>query len=77
MMKRMWARVQARLIADARRAHRYWSVRLCALGAGFSTGWIALPADMRAAIPGGPWISLLMFLAIALARVADQPGLRR
>lgn len=77
MIKLLWTRVQARLIADARRAHRYWSVRLSALGAGLSTSWLVLPVDIRAAIPGGPWISLLMFLAIGLARVADQPGLRR
>lgn len=71
------ARVRARLIDDLRLAHRYWSVRLSAMGAGASAAWIALPADLRAAIPGTQWISFALFLAIVLARIVNQPEARR
>ena len=68
------ARIRARLIDDLRRAHRFWSVRLSALGAAFSAAWIALPADTRALVPGAQWIGLGLFLAIGLARLLHQPG---
>ena len=71
------ARIRARLIGDVRLAHRYWSVRLSAVGAGCSAAWIALPGDLRAAIPGTPWIGLALFAGIALAGIVDQPETRR
>ena len=68
------ARIRARLIDDLRRAHRFWSVQLSAVGAAFSAAWIALPADTRALVPGAQWIGLALFLAIGLARLLHQPG---
>jgi hypothetical protein len=77
MLNDLWARCQARLIADVRRAHRLWSVRLSALGAGLSAAWTALPPDTRLAMPAGQWIGLALFLAIGLARIIDQPEARK
>lgn len=77
MMPYWRARIRARLIDDLRRAHRLWSMRLSAIGAAASAAWIALPADLGAAIPGAPWIGLGLFLAIALARIVHQPADRR
>lgn len=68
------ARIRARLIDDLRRAHRFWSVRLSAVGATFSAAWIALPADTRVLLPGAQWIGLALFIAIGLARLLHQPG---
>jgi|GEM_PF-2179944 len=76
MLDVLRARVRARLIGELRLAHRYWSVRLSALGAAVSAAWMSLPADARAAMPGSQWISLALFLAIVLARVIGQPSIR-
>lgn len=76
-MKKLRARLRARLIGDVRAAHRYWSVRLSVLGAAVSGAWIALPPDTRAAMPGGQTIGFAMFLAILLARLVDQPEARK
>jgi hypothetical protein len=77
MLTNLQARIRANLIADLRAAHRFWSVRLSAIGAGFSTAWLALPPDIRAGLPGAQWIGLALFLSIALARIIDQSGARR
>jgi len=70
------ARIRARLIDDVRLAHRYWSVRISAIGAAASAAWVALPSDMRMAIPGAEWIGLGLFLAAALSRILHQPAMR-
>ena len=70
------ARIRARLIADLRAAHRFWSVRLSAMGIALSAAWAALPPDTRLAVPGAHWIGLALFLTIALSRLVDQPGAR-
>ena len=67
------ARIRARLIDDLRRAHRLWSMRLSLIGTAFSAAWLALPADSRAIVPGADWISLALFVAIALSRLVHQP----
>jgi hypothetical protein len=72
MLNDLRTRFRARLIADVRRAHRLWSVRLSALGAGLSAAWTALPPDTA-----GQWIGLALFLAIGLARIVDQPETRK
>jgi hypothetical protein len=70
------ARIRARLIDDVRLAHRYWSMRISAIGAAASAAWVALPPDMRTTIPGAEWIGLGLFLAAALSRVLHQPGIK-
>jgi hypothetical protein len=77
MLDVLRTRIRARLIGELRLAHRYWSVRLSAIGAAASAAWMALPADLRAAIPGTQWIGLALFIAIACARIVDQPEARR
>ncbi|MGF7168723.1 hypothetical protein FHS91_000378 [Sphingobium xanthum] len=77
MLNDLRTRFRARLIADVRRAHRLWSVRLSALGAGLSAAWTALPPDTRLSLPAGQWIGLALFLAIGLARIVDQPETRK
>jgi len=68
------ARIRARLIDDLRRAHCFWSMRLATIGAAFMMAWISLPADTRAAVPGGPWIGLALFIATGITRLLHQPG---
>lgn len=77
MLNDLRTHFRARLIADVRRAHRLWSVRLSALGAGLSAAWTALPPDTRLSLPAGQWIGLALFLAIGLARIVDQPETRK
>lgn len=68
---------KVRLIARWRSAFRLWSVRLSMLGAALSAGWGALPADLRAALPGAEWLGLLLFVAVTVSRLIDQPDLQR
>lgn len=75
--RRFGAHMRACMIADLTRAWRFWSLRLSMLGAALSAGWIALPPDTRALVPGSHWIGLCLFLLVALARLIDQPGARR
>jgi hypothetical protein len=77
MFDALRARIRARLIGELRQAHRFWSVRLSTGGAAASAAWMALPTDLRAAIPGAQWIGLALFIAIACARIVDQPETRR
>jgi hypothetical protein len=65
-------RFRQRLIANWRAAHKFWSVRISALGAAMSAAWVALPADTRAAIPGAQWIGLVLFAAVVISRLIDQ-----
>ncbi len=76
MLPYLRARIRARLIDDVRQAHRYWSVRISAIGAALSAAWATLPPDTRMMIPGAPWIGLGLFLAAALSRILHQPGVR-
>lgn len=76
-LRRYGAHARACMIADLTRAWRFWSIRLSMLGAALSAGWLALPPDTRALVPGAHWIGLALFLLVAFARLINQPGARR
>ena len=64
------------LVKDASKAWRWLSVQLAALGAAVSVGWLALPADLVATVPG--WaqnvVTGLIFAGVVLGRLIDQGG---
>lgn len=65
-----------RLVPDARKGWRWWSVRAMALNGAVLTTWLALPADLKSEIPD--WIVTSTALATAVAgivgRFIDQGG---
>jgi len=65
-------RLRPKLIAQWRRAHRLWSVRLSALGMALSGAWTAMPPDLRAHIPAPEWVGLALFALIAASRIIAQ-----
>lgn len=65
-----------RLVDDWRRAWRWSSVRLSALGALVmavaevaGSSWSALPPDVRDSIPHAQTIALILFVAVPIARI--------
>lgn len=76
-----------KLIENWRALWRAWSIQVAAAGAalyallladpaGLQAAWNALPEDVRAILPdqAAKWITLALFVLVALARVAKQPG---
>lgn len=66
---------------------RAWSVQLAAIGAaltalllanpeGLQAAWNAIPPEVRGVLPAqvAQWITLLLFVLVAVARVIRQPG---
>ena len=68
------SRLRALLIAEWRSAHRFWSVRLSALGLALMTAWPLIPPELRAMLPYQQHIALAMFALVILSRlVAQEP----
>lgn len=70
-----------KLVNNWRRAWRWSSVRLSALGAVLmgaaevaGSSWAALPPDVRDAIPHAPTIALVLFVLVPVARVFKREG---
>lgn len=70
-----------KLVSNWRRAWRWSSVRLSALGALVmgaaevaGSSWSALPPDIRDSIPHAPTIGLVLFLLMPIARVLTTKG---
>ena len=74
------------LISDWKKAWRFWSVQLAAVGALLTTAlialpdvaigaWAVLPAEMKAAIPSEymPLLGVAVFVLSMVARVIKQP----
>lgn len=85
LLKKWAAAVRARLIDDAGRWWRFWSIRLAALGAlitafaqwfpdTLASVWNALPADMRELLPAPLLhsIPVILFVAVAVSRIVAQ-----
>lgn len=70
-----------KLVDDWRRAWRWSSVRLSALGALLfglvevaQQGWIGLPDEIRARIPHGDGVAIVIFVLIPLLRIVSFKG---
>lgn len=68
-----------KLVNNWRRAWRWSSVRLSALGAVLmgaaevaGSSWAALPPDVRDVIPHAPTIALVLFVLMPVARIFRQ-----
>jgi len=63
-----------KLVKDARKSWRWWSVRAMALQGAVAGSWLAVPDDMRGAVPA-EWLAaaaiLLTVMGIA-GRLVDQ-----
>lgn len=85
LLKKWAAAVRARLIDDAGRWWRFWSVRLAAIGAALEAFlqwfpdqakdvWNWLPDGMRATLPG--WLTssfpIVLFVAVIATRLIAQ-----
>jgi hypothetical protein len=66
--------VNITLVPDWRNAARWWSVRIATFLAALGPVWLALPEDVKAAVPVEwlPYVSPVVLLSIVLARVIDQ-----
>lgn len=63
-----------KLVPDARRSWRWLSVQLAALSGIAPAAWLAVPDDMRAAVPP-EWLAtggVVMAVLIILGRLVDQ-----
>lgn len=70
-----------KLVTDWKRAWRWSSVRLSALGAILmgaaevaGSSWSALPPDVRDAIPHAQTIALVLFVLVPVARILKREG---
>lgn len=83
LLKQVAGALRARLIDDARRSWRYWSVRVSAIGAAVFAFllaapdqalalWQALPAEVQELIPDERQLGLALLTAAAIARVLRQ-----
>ena len=65
-----------RLVKDARKAWRWFSVQAMVLQGAVASSWLFVPDDMRAAVPG-EWLAacavVLTVIGIA-GRLIDQGG---
>lgn len=63
-----------KLVADWRKAYKWWSVRLAALLAVMPIVWMNLPPDVKAMIPDGwhIWIVSMVSLGVIVGRLKDQ-----
>ena len=65
-----------RLVKDARKAWRWWSVQAMALAVAIQAGWQAMPEDLAARLPDG-WVTGLSIAVLVLGiigRLVDQGG---
>jgi hypothetical protein len=85
LLRNWWAPIRARLIDDAGRWWRLWTIRLAAIGTlvtafiqwfpdTLSAVWSAIPADMREYLPAPVLhsIPVILFLAVMVARLIPQ-----
>lgn len=65
-----------RLVKDAGKATRWFSIQFAALGVAVEVAWRAMPPDLTGNIPG--WaqsaITVLIFTGVVLGRLVDQGG---
>ena len=65
-----------RLVKDARKAWRWFSVQLALLGAAVELAWRALPPDLIGGVPD--WaqsvVTVLIFGGVVAGRLIDQGG---
>jgi hypothetical protein len=65
-----------RLVHNARRAWRWFSVQAMALAGAVQATWVLIPDDMRASVPPD-WVALLTVALLVLGvagRLVDQGG---
>jgi len=72
MLTSLGARVRARLIPDARQAHKLWSVRILAAGAALLSAWSEIPAGVREQLPVPSNVGAGLLVAAAIARILKQ-----
>jgi hypothetical protein len=65
-----------KMVPDAKRAWRFFSVQAMALQGAAAAAWLAVPDDMRAAVPS-EWLAIGALAITALGiigRLVDQGG---
>ena len=65
-----------RLVKDARKAWRWFSVQAMFVQGAAATSWLAVPDDMRAAVPA-EWLAVAAIVLTVLGvagRLIDQGG---
>jgi len=65
-----------KLVKDARRSWRWLSVQAMALQGACASAWLAVPDDMRAAVPS-EWLAMAaiaLTVAGIIGRLVDQGG---
>lgn len=70
------AALDARLVADWRKAHLFWSNRIAAFWSVFSVAWLMMPS-LQAVIEPTVYVrvSAVMSIAFVWARLTSQKGL--
>ena len=65
-----------KLVKDARKAWRWFSVQAMVLQAAVASSWLFVPDDMRAAVPA-EWLAMAAIVLTVLGvagRIIDQGG---
>ena len=65
-----------RLVKNARRSWRWFSVQAMAVAGAMQGAWLAMPPDLQARVPG-EWVDALTMAILALGivgRLVDQGG---
>ena len=63
-----------KLVDDWKDFWKWHSVWIAAILAAFPVAWVAMPPDLKSAVPDGwlPYISGVMFLAFVVGRIKAQ-----
>lgn len=63
-----------RLVKNAKKAWKWWSVQALAISGALPVVWVTLPPDLKAGVPDGviPYIAAGVALAGIFGRVVDQ-----
>jgi len=61
-----------KLIPEAKRAWRLWSIRISAFSTAVMVSWPMIPEDLRASMPGANYIAAGLLGLTVFSRLVDQ-----
>lgn len=63
-----------KLVPEARRCWRWFSVQSMTLAGSLQGAWLAMPGDLKDKVPGGlvHWVTIALLVAGVVGRLVDQ-----
>lgn len=63
-----------KLVPEARKAWKWFSIQINAVGAAIPLVWVSLPPELKASVPEKylPWVMMAVFIGGMIGRLIDQ-----